>query len=79
MAVDPKERLVYTLDRRGRPWWHGGRFVPARRRLLEGEPAARTTPRDVIWDLKVEGRQRIQVTFDLRTLRLYARLIERAE
>jgi hypothetical protein len=77
--VDPKERLVYTHDRRGRPWWHGGRFVPAKRRPLEGEPGARTTPRDVIWDLKVGDRRRVQVTFDLRTLRLYARLIEPAE
>lgn len=62
--IDPKEKLVYLADRRGRPWWQGGRYVPRR------------GPRDVRWDLKVSPTRRVQITFDLRTLRLYAKLIE---
>lgn len=70
LMPDPREKLVYTYDRHGRPWWQGGRFRPAR---------PRTTYRDVVWDLKVDDRRRVQIAFDLRTLRLYAKLIEPAE
>lgn len=63
--MDPREKLVYLHDRSGRPWWHSGRFVP------------KEHPRDIIWDLEAAGHNhRIQLTFDLRTLKLYARLIE---
>lgn len=62
---DPNEKLVYLNDRSGRPWWHGGRFVP------------KEHPRDVIWDLEAHGHlHRVILTFDLRTLKLYAKLID---
>jgi len=63
-AYDPEERLVYTHSPNGRLWWASGAYRP---------PA---TPRDVIWVLAVAPGHSITLTFDLRTLKLYAKLDE---